>query len=570
MIRTQNSILFIAAIVCAALAQVGCSSSNKTAPDQHTLQPKDELALQHMVEGSILDQKENYAKAIIEYHDALLLRKDASIYYALARDYYLLGKIDHALENGKEAARLQPENREYHKLLAEIYYDASELDNAAKEYEIITRIDPFYKQAWFNLANLFQQLRNQTQAIATYQKMIERFGPDADVYLQLAQLYDSMNKLDKTTEALQGMLSTDPTNFEIKKVLGDTYLRRDSADAALRIYDELAELNPGNLELRAAIAHAYLVKQDYNHAAEQFESVLGKDTLSVDEQLRFGQIFVSFIQKDTAVAPYAVKLFDRIRSAYPSDWRPYWFLGAIDNVLRDDSAALQNYRKVKELAGWNPDGWVGIASIYYDQNKFDEAVLLLNEAKKVVPDEFRIYFLLGISYQRQHKAIDAAMALEKAIQLNEKSIDALTALGLVYDEMKRHEDSDSMYERAIRIDPNNHLLLNNYSYSMAERGNQLERALNMSKEAVRQQPTNQSYLDTYGWIYYKLGQYEEAERYVRKAIEFGSASPVIHEHLGDIYFKLAKKEKALEYWQKALQFDSANSALREKIQRGSL
>jgi tetratricopeptide (TPR) repeat protein len=547
----------------------GCSSTEKTALPERSLQPNDELALQHFLEGSLLDQKGDFAKAIIEYNDALQFRQDPAIYHAIARDYSALGKHDHAMQNGREAVRLNPRNREYHESLAEIYLNASELDAAIKEYEAIINLDSSYEQGWLNLARLLQW-RNPTQAIDAYQKMIDRFGPNGDAYFQMAQIYSSMNKLDKATDALKGMLTTDPASVEIKKALGDTYLRRDSADAALRIYGELAELHPEDLELRAAIAHAYLVKQDYHHAEQQFEDVMRKDTLSVDDQLRFGQIFISFVQKDSAVAPIAITLFQKIRTSYPNDWRPYWFLGAIDNITKDDSSALLNFEKVKQLASWNPDGWVGIASIYYYQNKFDEAVNLLNEAKRIIPDEYRIYFLLGVSYQGQHKTIEAASTLEKAIQLNEKSADALTALGLVYDEMKRHEDSDSMYERAIRLDPTNHLLLNNYGYSLAERGIQLERALKMSKEAVRQQPTNQSYLDTYGWIYYRMGQYEDAERLVRKAIEFGSQSPVIHEHLGDIYFKLQRKDKALEYWQKALQFDSTNSALKEKIQRGSL
>lgn len=564
-----GKIFFAASIfVMCVMFYFGCSGTGKTVSTPSEVQPNDELALQHFLQGSLLDQKGENAKAILEYNDALQFKQDPAIYHALAQDYSLLGKHDHAMQAGREAVRLNPENREYHESLAEIYINASEIDRAINEYEAIIALDSSYLQAWLNLAHLYQW-RSPQRSVEVYQKIIDRFGPNGDVYFQLAQIYNSMNELDKATEALKGMLATDPSNFEIKKVLGDTYLRRDSVEAALRIYDELAELNPDNLELRAAIAHAYLVKQDYNRATEQFESVMRKDTLSVDEQLRFGQIFVSFIQKDTAVAPYAVKLFDRIRDSYPTDWRPYWFLGAIDNVLRDDSGALRNYGKVKELASWNPDGWVGIASVYYDQSKFDEAIALLNEAKNVVPDEFRIYFLLGISYQREHKAIDAAMALEKAVQLNEKSIDALTALGLVYDEMKRHADSDSMYERAIRLDPSNHLLLNNYSYSMAERGMQLDRALVMSKEAVRQQPTNQSYLDTYGWIYFKMGQYEEAVRYISKAIEFGSTSPVIHEHLGDVYFRMGKKDKAIEYWQKALELDLTNTSLREKIQRGS-
>jgi Tfp pilus assembly protein PilF len=238
--------------------------------------------------------------------------------------------------------------------------------------------------------------------------------------------------------------------------------------------------------------------------------------------------------------------------------------------MKDDSSAFVNFSKVKDLAKWNPDGWVGMASVYYDKNNFDEAIRLLTEAKKVLPEEFRIHFLLGISYQRKHEAIDAATALEKAVQLNDKSVDALSALALVYDELKRPDESDSIYEKALRLDPKNHLVLNNYGYSLSDRGLQLDRALKMSKEAIAQQPTNQSYLDTYGWIFYRMGQYTEAEKWIRKAIELGSQSPVIHEHLGDVYFKLSEKDKAIEYWQKALNFDSSNQSLKEKIQRGSL
>ena len=558
---------FVVSILC-LLTLTGCSSSEKTTVQQ-TTPPNDDLALQHFLEGSILDQKGDYAKAILEYQDAIHYKQDAGIYHAIAKDYSYLGKHELAMQMGREAVRLGPKNRTYRETLAGIYLNAFEVDAAVKEYGEVVRLDSSYQEGWLNLARL-TQLQNPVKALSIYERFIDRFGPNADAYFQMVQIYNAENELVKATEALKGMLSIDPGNFEVKKMLGDTYLRRDSTDAALRVYNEMVELHPENLELRASIAHAYLAKQDYDHAGEQFDIVLQKDSVSADDQLRFGQIFVSFVQKDSAVAPYAIKLFKKIQEAYPKDWRSYWFLGAIGNAIRDDSSALMNFGKVKELASWNPDGWVGVASVYYDRNHFEKAIEVLNEAKKIIPEEFRIYFLLGISYERLHHAIDAASTLERAIQLNDKSVDALSALGLVYDELKRHDDSDSMYERALRIDPKNHLLLNNYGYSLGERGIQLERALSMSKEALQQQPVNPSYLDTYGWIYYRMGQYEDAERYIRKAIELGSISPVIHEHLGDIYFKLGRKDKALEYWQKALQFDANNASLKEKIQRGSL
>jgi Tfp pilus assembly protein PilF len=92
----------------------------------------------------------------------------------------------------------------------------------------------------------------------------------------------------------------------------------------------------------------------------------------------------------------------------------------------------------------------------------------------------------------------------------------------------------------------------------------------MSTEALRQQPANTSYLDTYGWILYRLNRFEEAKTYVQKAIDLGSKSAAIFEHMGDIWLKLSDKDKALDFWKKALELDSTNTGLREKIQRGNL
>jgi Flp pilus assembly protein TadD len=564
-IMKQVSISWCIVIISICLL-TGCGGSQKVsvASDQNR-----ELSLQNYLEGSLLDQKGDYAKAILEYQEALQYQKDPAIYYALAKDYAQLGKYVPAEQMGLEAVKLEPNNRSYRELLANIYINARDLEKAIREYNEVVRIDSQYSEGWQNLARL-TQIYKPIESINIYKKIIGRFGPNIDAYFQIFQIYTATGEFGKATEAIKQMSELDPSNVEIKKNLGDALLRQDSTEAALKLYQELVELYPNDPEIRASIAHIYLIKQDYEQAAAQFESVITKDTLSVEDQLRFGQIFVAFIQKDSAVVPYALKLFNKIQQSHPDDWRPYWFLGAINNITKNDSISLVNYEKVRNLAKWNPDGWVGIASIYYDKDQIDSTINILTEAKKYVQDEFRVYFLLGIAYQKQHKMIDAASALEKAAQLNNKSIETLGALGLVYEDLKRPDEADSAYEHALILDPQNHIILNNYAYGLAERGVKLERALKMSKEAVDKQPTNQSYLDTYGWICFRLEKYEEAEQYVRKAIELGSSSAVIHEHLGDIYYKLGKEDKAMEFWQKAYQIDSSSQSLKNKIQRGKL
>lgn len=98
----------------------------------------------------------------------------------------------------------------------------------------------------------------------------------------------------------------------------------------------------------------------------------------------------------------------------------------------------------------------------------------------------------------------------------------------------------------------------------------MEKALEMSKRAVTKKPDNSSYLDTLGWIYYKLNRFEDALKYLREAADLAEKDdlphPVILEHLGDNYMKLGDLDKAQSYWKKALELDNDNKELLKKIQ----
>lgn len=553
------------------IAALGCRQSVETTGSEKTpFRTKDrERALRHYIEGLTYEQRGEYAKAILEYQDALRYDNDPAIYFAISKNYSILGKHALAAQMGQQAVTLDPANRIYHENLAEIYLNAFEIDKAIAAYESVVKLDSSYIEGWYNLARLYQ-MRKPLKAIALYREMLDRFGALWDVYAQLLSLYSSMGKFDEAAGVVHDMLQIDPGNYELRRTLASLYLQSGKKDEALGVYLELLERDPHDLEVRAAIAHVYLLQQQYERAAAQLESVLRSDSLSVETQLRFGQYFGSFLQKDSIAAPYAFAIFEKIRDNYPNDWRPYWFLGIIAGIMHKDSAAMANLERVTQLEPSNPDGWTYYASLFLDRADYQRAVDILQQALVHVPDEARIHFLLGISYHRLKRNEDAVRVLERAVELNPRDVNTLSALALVYDELKRYEDSDRIYEEALKIDSTNHLILNNYGYSLAERGVQLERALEMAKEAVRQQPENSSYLDTIGWVYFKLGNYEEAERFILKAIEHGESSPVVLEHMGDVYAKVGKKDKALEYWQKALDRDESNQSLRAKILRGSL
>jgi tetratricopeptide (TPR) repeat protein len=561
-------------IIMTSLTVMGCASTRDAAGDENAGRNRQaeiahQMALQHVIEGSINEMKGENAQAILEYQDALRFEKDPAIYYALARNYTALTKHALAIENAKTAVRLDPDNLDYRRGLAESEVAAFEIDAAAEQYGEIVKRDSGNIDAWYSLARLYQG-RKPLQALEVYEQITARFGPEWEVLLQMADLCNKLGKFSKAAETLHQAALIDPSNQELQRSYGQALVRAGSYDSALAVFRELRERNPDTIEYSAEMAGVYLLQKNYDRAATEFAPILIKDSVAIEIKLHIGELYFAQLEKDSTLAPLTVSIFERIRDGHPEDWRAYWFLGAIGSVRHDDSLAIRNFRKVTELASWNPDAWVYLSSVFLGRNNFAEVANILQSALKVLPDDFRVNFFLGVAYSRLNRNTDAARVLEHARQINPKDVDGITQLALVYDALKNVEESDRLYEEALKLDPNNHLVLNNFSYSLAERGVQLTRALGMATKAVAAQPENPSYLDTMGWICYRLGNYVDAERYVKKAIAVGEVSAVVYEHLGDIYFRLNDRESALEQWNAALKLDETNTALREKITRGTL
>ena len=126
-------------------------------------------------------------------------------------------------------------------------------------------------------------------------------------------------------------------------------------------------------------------------------------------------------------------------------------------------------------------------------------------------------------------------------------------------------DSEPLYQQALKIDANNAITLNNYAYSLTVRNENLEEALLMVKQAIDQDSANGAYWDTYGWIYYQMGDYQEALKYVEKSAVIREPSVEVLDHMGDIHAKLGDMARARSYWKKSLEVDPSNEEIQLKL-----
>jgi len=569
-----KSFLFLTSIV-GIFFLYGCSNSSQSVRSDHTnAQQSDRIkemrhdrALQHFIEGTALDAKGSYAEAILEYQEALQAEPNAAIFYAISKDYLLLNKFNRAVETAAEAVRLEQQNITYRENLGTIYFQASRPDLAIREYEEIVKIDSNYTAGWFTLAHLYKP-SHPLKAIEIYEKLLGRDDGQLDILFQCAQLYFSLELYDEATVKYKRILELDPGNKQLLKQLAKTYSKSGKPEQAQTILESMVASDSSDTDAVATLADFYLEQKQFQKAIDLYEGLLNQDIKNTEIKLRIGIGFFGLSEHDSTLIPKATTFFENLHKEVPTDWRPCWYLGAIAANQHKDSLAGSYFEQVTKLEEQHGDAWWFFGSSLFDQKKYDKLLETMEQAQKILPNDFRFYLLQGLALSRMDRQEESVKPLEKAYELNPKDLNTISTLALTLDGLQRYAQSDSIYEEGLRQDPKSALLLNNFGYSLAERGLQLERALEMSKQAITAEPDNAAYLDTYGWILFKLHNYEDAEVYIEKSIITGQASSIVHEHLGDVYEKLGQNEKALKSWKKAFELDSKNKSAQEKTIRG--
>ncbi len=557
-------------------------------------------ALNQFIDGSIAEAKGKYNDAIIYYNSVLRLEPRAGVYFALAKNYLYLNKLSLALQNAQKAVQIDSNKIDYLNLITDIYLAANQNDSAAIFLNKIIKQDSSNINAYYRLARIYET-NKPMRAIGIYNKITNVVGPDWSVLMHVSELYAGMGNFKDAANSINKLLTIDPGNIGLQKLLAEYYQRAKMYDAAMKVINEVIAATPEDLDAYDRKAQIYLAQNDWTDAAKEYDYILNQPKVPLNIKLRIGASYFEQSFKDSTLLPIAKKFFETMNKD-TTDWQVKMYLGAIAVNEKNDSTAIKDFKEATKLASWNVEAWVRLGGLYFDNQKYDEAASVMKAAIKSFPEDFRVNLILGLSLAQNNHNQEAEPFLKKAVKLKPKDITALSAygytlsqlkqnsaaikylkealtlspndinllgtLGLIYDGEKNWTKCDSVYELALKIDSTNDLINNNYAYSLSERGIKLDEALKMAKIAIKAKPTNSSYLDTMGWIYFKIGKLKEAEYYEKESIKINDKNSDVYEHLGDIEMKMGKKTEALEAWKKALKLDENNKELKLKIEKG--
>jgi tetratricopeptide (TPR) repeat protein len=197
------------------------------------------------------------------------------------------------------------------------------------------------------------------------------------------------------------------------------------------------------------------------------------------------------------------------------------------------------------------------------------------KAAELFPTQPEFHYYNGFALTQLKRYDDAieAFVTGRDLVVDNKQLEGQfwSSLGDAYNEVKNYKKSDEAYEHALAIDENNVPVLNNYAYFLSERGENLDKAAQMSRKSNDLQPGVATYIDTYAWVLYKQGKYAQAKAEQEKAIAAAEKPDgTLVEHYGDILFKLGDVAGALEQWKKAQDLGGASELIGRKVTEGKL
>lgn len=233
-------------------------------------------------------------------------------------------------------------------------------------------------------------------------------------------------------------------------------------------------------------------------------------------------------------------------------------------ALRNVSPEEPSYALVQKI----------IAELMVEKGDIVPALGILKDLAETQKD-ISLYVQIGGIYAKNEmygeavKSYDNALKLVPKVQKN-NYWQIVFARGRMFDAMGKWAKAEQDLLEALKYQPDNAFLLNYLGYSWADRNQNLDQSLEMIKKAVDLEPNDGAIRDSLGWVYYRLGYYEDATIHLEKAAALMPYDPVVNDHLGDAYWKVGRHAEAEFQWKRALSYAKETqliTQLEEKLSR---
>ena len=560
----MKSSLIVLFVVCNLLVSCGSISPGLT-----TKETVDTKYIELFHEGLRFKQKNQLENALKIFESCILLQpNDDAAYFALASVAEKLNKNQSAIKALEHASKLDPSNLYYAEHLAEMLEQAGDYPKAIEQYKKLSKLFPSNANYYFSLGDCYIKLNRYKEAFEALTKIERVIGVSAAVTVEKFKLLRAQKKDDAAEKLLVEEYQKNPSDPTILVNLIDFYFEKKKIEEAFQLLKQLSISDPENGNVHLTLAQFYLQKNDKINCYKELKLVF--DNLEVELDTKT-QLIMYFIENQSKIDNEVVDLTKKLVSIYPNEAKSHTLLGDVYMKIDKEVDALISFQNAVRLDPSKPSIWQQVLIMEYQKQDFESLYKDGKNAISYFPLEANFFLLTGTAANQLNLFKEAIEVLQigKEIVVKNPSLKAefFALIGQSYFKLKQLKEGQEFFEKALDLNPNNQLNLNNYAYYLANEKLALDKAERMILQVLEQFPNDYHYLDTYGWILFQKGEFNKSLEYFTKAIDKNGSEPLIIEHLGDVHAKLGKIESAVLFWKKAVEKGAKNKVLDQKIEK---
>jgi tetratricopeptide (TPR) repeat protein len=514
----------------------------------------------------------NLKQAISLYEKCIQVYKLSDIaYYQIANILLMTANYDQALTYARTAVKLNEDNYWYKIQLAQLYLVKNEKDSAKSIYEGIVSKWPGKVEINYEIARINAEESEFDKALKILNRIEKENGISEPVSMLKEQIYVKMGKTDLAVSEIQKLVELMPEEIRYLGLLAELYNSNGRNKEAQETYNKIFEIAPGNIT--ALLSYTEFLRET-GQTDEQYRilsNIFRDQKVYVDQKL---QVLIEYLTNEQEFNKENEKiggLVNILLELYPDDYKVK--TAHADYLVKTNNytEALKEYYYVLSAEKNNYFIWEQVLLIENTLGNNNEVYTKSNEALKIFKDKPLLYLFKGNAAVSKDNFEEAIKVFEEGLKYtgNNKDlkIQFYSLMAEAYRSTGNNESSDSCYEEALKLDPVNMMVLNNYSYFLSLRKAKLQMAEKMSKKTILAEPENYVYLDTYAWILFNKEKFSKALEFIEKAMKFGgSDDPDILEHYGDILEKLDRNSEALKYWKLSVEKGNNKESIFKKIE----
>lgn len=505
---------------------------------------------------------------------------EAHAHYATALVHELNEETEPALNEYFEAAVRDLENET---LVMEVSRRLLQARQPEKAQELLIRATALPKASgnlFARLGFIYFQLGKKDEAVLADRTAIRREPRSIVGYQNLFLIFLQQKKTDDALSVLDQAAKVSKPSFEFLVSLGELYsnyglqnpAQRELANArGAAVLERAAREKPTDPQVRLRLADGLNMLGKSDEAAKIYQEVLKQlpDMPFLKEGVRSKLTDIYLRGKDRQ---RAAEQLESIVRDNPTDAQAYYYLGSLAYSETNYLQAADYFSKVILLNPEFAQGYYDLAAAQLNGDQAADALVTLEKARARFPQRFYPEYLTGMAYSQQKDFTNALKHLTTA-EIIAQATDEKQALkdsfyfqlGVTSERAGDFAQAEKYFEKCLELSPNDDEAQNYLGFMLADRGEKLEHARELIEKALKARPGNAAYLDSMGWVLFRLNQPGEALGFLLDAIKNSEEEDAtIYDHIGDVYAALKQTDKAREAWARSVKLE-ANAAVQKKL-----